>query len=133
MAVAPERLIAFLEEYRVEAGEVVFAQGDPSDSIELLVEGRVQVTLRLGDGTKLRLRTMLEQTVLGEMGFFRRVPRSASVVADQPSLLYRVTRGAYERMLVEAPEVAAALHRVIIATMADRLAFANSEVAALKR
>jgi SulP family sulfate permease len=133
MAITTERLVAFLEQHRVEAGGVVFAQGEPSDTIELLVEGRVQVVLRLGDGTKLRLRTMLEQTVLGEMGFFRRLPRSASVVADQESRLYRVTRAAYERMLAEAPDVAAALHRVIIATLADRLAFANNEIAALKR
>jgi CRP-like cAMP-binding protein len=55
------------------------------------------------------------------------------VVADEESRLYRVTRDAYERMLAEAPDVAAALHRVIIATLADRLAFANNEIAALKR
>jgi len=133
MAVASDRLLAFLEQRSVAAGETVFGQGEPSDSIELLVEGRVQVVLTLPDGTRLRLRTMLEQTVLGEMGFFRKVPRSASVVADQPSQLYRVSRDAYERMLAEAPDVAAALHRVIIATLADRLAFANSEIAALKR
>lgn len=128
-----ERLLDFLERRTVAAGETIFSQGEPSDSIELLLSGRVQVVLDLPDGSRLRLRTMLEQTVLGEMGFFRRLPRSATVVAEQPSLLYRVTRARYERMLAEAPEAAAALHRVIIATLSDRIAFANSEVAALKR
>ncbi len=126
-------LLDLLESRTVEAGGFIFRQGEPSDTIELLVSGRVQVLLDLPDGRRVRLRSMLEQTVLGEMGFFRGQPRSATVVADQESRLLRVTREAYRRMLTEAPEAAAALHRVIISTLADRLAFANSEIAALKR
>ena len=126
-------LLALLESRTVPAGTVIFRQGEPSDSIELLVSGRVQVLLELPGGRRVRLRSMLEQTVLGEMGFFRDLPRSATVIADQPSRLLRVTREAYGRMLAEAPEAAAVLHRMIITTLADRLHFANSEVAALKR
>ncbi len=126
-------LLELLESRTVEAGGYIFRQGEPSDTIELLVSGRVQVLLDLPDGRRVRLRSMLEQTVLGEMGFFRGQPRSATVVADQESHLLRVTREAYRRMLTEAPEAAAALHRMIISTLADRLAFANNEIAALKR
>jgi len=127
------RLLALLESRTVEAGGVIFRQGEPSDTIELLVSGRVQVQLELPNGVRVRLRSMLEQTVLGEMGFFRNLPRSATVIADQPSRLLRVTRETYQRMLTEDPEAAAVLHRMIISTLADRLAFANSEIAALKR
>ena len=35
---------------------------------------------------------MMGYTVVGEMGFYRQVPRTATVIAEEPSVVYRLTR-----------------------------------------
>jgi SulP family sulfate permease len=76
---------------------------------------------------------MTTRTVLGEMGFFRRLQRSATVSADGPVTLFSLTRGNFERMRRERPELAVAFEEFIIRTLADRLEFANQTVTTLSR
>ena len=79
----------------------------------------------------LRLRTMLGRTVIGEMAFYAGGLRSASVIADEESEVYALTREAFAAMEREDPAAAAKLHRFVVRILSDRLAFANREVAAL--
>ncbi len=65
------------------------------------------------------------------MGFFRKAPRVAAVIADEPSIIYRLTRKNFERMQAEDPETAAAFYRLIVRVLSDRLEFANREISAL--
>jgi SulP family sulfate permease len=74
---------------------------------------------------------MIGHTVVGEMGFYRGVPRTASVVAEGPTVIYRLTREAFDRMQAENPTAAAAFHKLIIRLLSDRLEFANREISAL--
>jgi SulP family sulfate permease len=74
---------------------------------------------------------MIGHTVVGEMGFYRGVPRTASVVAEGPTVIYRLTQEAFDRMQAEDPTSAAALHKLIIRLLSDRLEFANREISAL--
>ena len=82
-------------------------------------------------GRPIRLRRMIGHTVVGEMGFYRDVPRTASVVAEGPTVIYRLTRQAFDKMQAEDPFAAAALHKLIIRLLSDRLEFANREISAL--
>jgi SulP family sulfate permease len=49
------------------------------------------------------------------------VPRTADVVADEPSEVLRLGRASIERLEAEDPELAAALHRWLATTLALRL------------
>jgi SulP family sulfate permease len=125
------RLLRYLERRELKEGEAVFRQGEPSDSIVLLASGCVAVTVNDEQGRPIRLRRMLGYTVVGEMGFYRRVPRTASVIAEQPSVVYYLTREAFNTIEAEDPEAASAFHKLIIRLLADRLEFANREISAL--
>jgi SulP family sulfate permease len=74
---------------------------------------------------------MVGHTVVGEMGFYRHVPRTASVIAEVPTVVYRLRREDFDRMQAADPEAAAALHKLIIRLLSDRLEFANREISAL--
>jgi len=65
------------------------------------------------------------------MGFYRGVPRAASVIAEEPTVIYRLTREDFDKMQIEDPPAAAALHKLIIRLLSDRLDFANREISAL--
>ena len=125
--------LTYLTIRELAPGDVIFAQGETGDSLYLLSSGRVTILLRTPEGRELRLRSMLGHTLLGEMGVYRGVPRGASVVVDQPTVVYQLTHAAIRRMETENPDLAHAFHKFVIRTLAARLDFANREVAALQR
>jgi SulP family sulfate permease len=126
------KFASYLETDSYPAGNTLFAQGDTSEFLCLVYSGRVSVVFRTPEGQELRLRSIERHTLVGEMGLYRSVPRGASVVVDQPVVLYRLSRQDLERMEMEAPAVAVAFHRFVIRTLSERLDFANREVAALQ-
>ena len=70
-------------------------------------------------------------TVVGEMGFFRRLPRPASVVAEEPATIYVLSRTAYERLLREEPHLCAAFLHFVVRALSDRVEAADREITAL--
>ena len=72
---------------------------------------------------------MVGHTVVGEMGFYRQVSRTATVIAEEPTVVYRLTRTSSNKMQAEDPAVA--FHMLIIRLLSDRLEFAGREVSAL--
>lgn len=124
-------LMGYLERREIALAQVLYRQGEPADTIDLIAGGSVAVDVAREKGDMLRVRRMTTHTVLGEMGFFRRTPRSATVSADAPATLYTLTRESFERMRRERPDLASAFDDFIIRTLADRVDFANRGVAAL--
>jgi SulP family sulfate permease len=123
---------SYLETVSYAAGDSLFAQGDPAEFLCLVYSGRVSIVFRTAEGYELRLRSIQRHTLVGEMGLYRAVPRGASVLADQPTVVYRLSRESLERMEAENPSLALAFHRFVVRTLAERLDFANREVAALQ-
>jgi SulP family sulfate permease len=126
------RLIAgYLEQRELEAGEIVCALGAQADTIELVASGSVAVIVPGLGGRPIRVRRMTGGTVVGEMGFFRRLPRAASVVAEERTIVYVLTRGSYERLLAEDPQLCAAFLQFVVRALSDRVDAANREITAL--
>ncbi|MEZ5817161.1 MAG: SulP family inorganic anion transporter [Hyphomicrobiaceae bacterium] len=121
----------YLERRDLEGGEIVCALGAPADTIELVASGSVAVVVPgLGD-RPVRVRRMRDGTVVGEMGFFRHSPRAASVIAEEPAVVYVLTRKAYERLLSTEPALCAAVLQFVVRALSDRLESANREIGAL--
>jgi SulP family sulfate permease len=125
------RIAPYLERHELKVGEALFRQGEPPDSVEILASGCVAITIKDEQGRPIRLRRMMGYTVVGEMGFYRQVPRTATVIAEEPSVVYRLTREAFDRMQTQDPTAASVFHKLIIRLLSDRLEFANREISAL--
>jgi SulP family sulfate permease len=126
-----ERIAPFMQHQELNDGELLFKQGEPSDSVVFQASGCVAITIIDEHGRPIRLRRMIGHTVVGEMGFYRNVPRTANVVAEGPTVVYRLTREGFDEMQEKDPAAAAALHKLIIRLLSDRLEFANREISAL--
>src|SRR5215813_2550488 len=63
-----------------EPGAVIVREGETGDSIFLIGDGSAEAVLFAGDQT-ISLSRMLKGETFGEMGFFERRPRSATVRA----------------------------------------------------
>ena len=83
-----ETALRRLEPLRVEAGDVVVRQGDPSDRFFVIGEGTFEVTVAGPDGTSRHVRTLARDAVFGERGLLGGTPRTATVAASAPGLLF---------------------------------------------
>jgi SulP family sulfate permease len=126
-----DRIASYMERRELDTGEYIFRQGEPADSVVLQASGCVAITIIDEHGRPIRLRRMVGHTVVGEMGFYRRVPRTAHVIAEGPTVVYRLTRDSFEKMQAEDPPAAGAFNQLIIRLLSDRLEFANREISAL--
>lgn len=109
----------------------LYEQGTPADRIDLVAGGIVTISVHTETGGERRLRRMCQRTVVGEMGFFRSGTRSATVSIEQAAILYTLSRESFDRMTHDDPALAVAFTAFIVRTLAGRLEFANTEIAAL--
>src|SRR5436190_23949998 len=95
-------------------GDALFRQGQASTGLYVVMSGRLQVVRENADGTTIILGEAGPGESVGEMGFFTKEPRSASVVALRDSLLVRFPNAAFERIVASHPEVVRDLTRMMI-------------------
>jgi SulP family sulfate permease len=117
----PPGLARHLERVSVPEGTVLLHQDDPPGEIYVLESGRLGVETVTAEGTRLRLRTLRPGVVVGEIALYTGVARTADVVAETPSVVLRIGRESIERLEAEEPDLAAALHRWLATTLAERL------------
>jgi SulP family sulfate permease len=126
------RLGGFLEKRELSEGDILCEEGTPAQEMFFIEQGRVGVIFGSGEES-VRLRSLGERTILGEMGLYRSRVRSASVIAEQSSTVYVLSREAFNRMEKTDPVLAAAFNAAIVRTLADRLEFESAMVASLQR
>jgi sulfate permease, SulP family len=124
-------LLASLERLDVPAGYFVIHQGATADDVFFLESGRLTATLSGDAGEIIRLRTMEPGTVVGELAFYTGGTRTASVVTESPSVLYRLSRQAFDEIEAREPQLAVTLHRRFATILAERLADNLATMAAL--
>ncbi len=96
-------------ETALEAGAILWAEGDPGDSVVYLVEGTLAVTDRTPDGDPLVIRTMEAGSVVGELAAFDGRPRSATVKASTPCRIVRLPAADFCDLIETRPDILAEL------------------------
>ena len=123
-------LLPHLEPIALSAGEFLFRQADPGDSVYFVDSGRVTVALALGGGKTIRLRSFGAGTIVGEMAVYTGTNRSADVVADVPTAVLRLPLATLKRLEADEPALASQFHEFVVRVLAARLAVANEQIRA---
>jgi sulfate permease, SulP family len=126
-----DRFMKYLEKEEVQQYHIVINKGDPPDSMYFIDSGELTTRLEISKGKFIRLRNQGGGTMVGEMGLFLRQSRTATVVADEPSVLYKLSLPEYHRMMQDDPELAFHLHQWIGRVLSVRLAENNHTLEAL--
>ena len=124
-------LVASMEEIRLQPGDRFIRAGETGEDLFLLWTGRAKVEAVLANGKRLRLRTVKPGVVLGEIAIYRGGARTADVVAEVPSTVYRLARRQLRYLEQADPELALLVHRLCATTLAERLTIANRVVQSL--
>ncbi|MEO8344084.1 MAG: mechanosensitive ion channel family protein [Betaproteobacteria bacterium] len=113
-------LAAELSDAPYVSGDVISREGDVSDSLFILAEGKVEILREGADGADVRTR-LAEQAApnhFGEMGLLMGQPRIATVIARGDVLCYRLEKRGFDAILKARPEIAEALSRVLAVRLA---------------
>ncbi len=113
-------LAKWTEVLAFDAGESVVQRGDPGDGLYLILEGAAEV--RRGNRSLSRLSA---GQFFGEMSLFDDLPRSADVVAAEPSKMARLQKWEFWGFAASQPNVILN----ILAEMSRRLRAANQALA----
>jgi CRP-like cAMP-binding protein len=108
-----------------EAGQVVFREGDASDTCYVVHTGHTRAVHQHGDGRTLTLATFGPGDIFGELALFEDELRSATVEALEPTSVVAVLGPDMRRLMSEHPGIAL---RLVIA-LGRRLRETNERLA----
>ena len=83
--------ISKLAERHFAAGATVVAEGEPGRSLFIVRSGRLSVSKRAHAGGTIRMSVLEPGDFFGEMTLIEMQNRSATVVAERPTVLYELT------------------------------------------
>lgn len=110
------RIMQVAEVLAYDAGQVVVREGDRGDELFIVLSGSVHITR--GDSI---LSEVSAGEHFGEMALIRSMPRSATVIAVEPSELIAVRRADFFEILRKEHELAVKLLWQFLGVLADRL------------
>ena len=93
-----EQLYQMAETVSVPAEQLVLREGDPGDSLYVVLDGELEVTKRQG-GQDVLLALYEPGQFFGEMALLEQAPRSASVRTLRESTLLMISQGAFQTLL----------------------------------
>jgi CRP/FNR family transcriptional regulator, cyclic AMP receptor protein len=128
--VEPEaaEMVAQQFEYQdVPRGHVVFHEGEPGDSLYIVLSGKVKLGRKSADGRENLVALMGPSDQFGELSMFDPGPRTTTATAVTDSRLARMPKQALRAWITERPEIAEKLLRVL----ARRLRRTNNMLADL--
>ena len=84
----PGELIQKLEKSgtieQLSAGHIICREGDETNSMYLILQGKVKVVKRDAQGTEIEMAILESGNLLGELAFLDNKPRSADAVCKTP-------------------------------------------------
>ncbi len=104
-----ERIAQFAVPRDFEPGEVVFREGDASDTCYIVRSGRARAVRTHAGGRTLTLATFGPGDIFGELALFEDEKRSATVEAIEPTSALAVLGPDMRRLMSEHAEISARL------------------------
>lgn len=92
-------------------GEAIVTEGEAGDAMYAIAEGRVGVVRTVDGQPPRRVAEMREGDFFGEMALLSDAPRLATVVAEVPTVVLRLSRAHVDALVRAHPQIGAAIAR----------------------
>lgn len=116
-----EAMAGYVQCYEVDAGTVVFKEGDAGNYMCLLIKGEVEILKHDNEGNAHRIVTVTRGKTVGEMSIIDGEPRSATCIASKASVLLLLTKDNYARLIHDRPGLAVHILEKLAKLMSQRL------------
>jgi CRP-like cAMP-binding protein len=112
---------------KLDKGELLFYQTDPSDAIYIVRSGCISLFLATPDGRDMVINEMRPGDCFGELGLVTGLLRSTGAMAREPSLILRIPKDTFMHGLDVEPK----LMRRVLRMTAQRLRVSSERESAL--
>ena len=100
-----KQVVAKLNLKHYEKGTVIVKEGDPGDSLFVVVRGEVRVLTQTPKKKEVFLANLGEGEFFGEIALLTGKPRTATIITNSTSELLELTRDDYEKIIEQYPNV----------------------------
>jgi CRP-like cAMP-binding protein len=125
-------LLSLLTETTLQEGQLLFREGDLSNGMHFIVEGRVDVQVTGGEAESLPVATLGPGEIVGEMGVIDGCVRTASAVAGTRVRTCFLKASTWLELAAEGDRLAIWLLDVTTGTLARRIQALTERVAAAR-
>lgn len=120
-----DKLLSLAKDIRTfEGNEVLFEENDPGDSLYIILEGRVEISLLWEDGRRLGLDVMRPGFLFGEIALFNPGPRTATARTLEPCKLALLSHDDLMMEIKKRPDLAVE----ILLIMGQRMRWMNQQL-----
>ena len=114
------------KEVTFSKGDVVMTEGEEGGELFVVIEGKVQIERRVGEGSTIKIAQSEQRgMMLGEMSLVDMKPRSATVRADSDLKMVSISKESLADIFDKDPKVLATISLNIARALSDRLRHSN--------
>ena len=124
-------LLQYLKRIELSPNAKIIQQDTVANDLFFIETGRLSAYLEQEGHVPIRLQTVVDDTIVGEIGFYLGELRTATVIAEDPSVVYRLSKCALAALEAEQPIVALALHKLLVEKTAKRVSLVSKSVKGL--
>lgn len=95
-------------------GRTIVAEGEPSQSLYILLSGRAKVQRSDSEGKEVILAVIGPREFFGEMSLIDDAPRSASVITIESSDFMAINKDSFKAVLVQSPDISMQIMRGLV-------------------
>lgn len=117
-------LIGHVKKY--EAGTIIFAEGDPGDTLYLIISGSVRISKMQNDAEEA-LAVLESRSFFGEMTLFDRDERSAHAIANENASVFAISADALTQLFDKNKSIAYKFLWAFCLTLTRRLRSTNEK------
>ncbi len=122
-----EKIASLMEPLRMGKGETLFVEGESGRDLYFILEGRIDVLLRMVEKTlhENKVSTIKQGEIIGELSFLDGQKRSATAIVRNDVLLYKLPFEKAMAYFDSHPQVGYVFMREIANSLADRVRTVN--------
>lgn len=112
----------------IDKGETIFAEGDAGTFMCIIHQGTVSVQKLAADDQQVEIAVLRRGRAFGEMAVLDGERRSASCIAATSCQLLNLGRDSLDKMLEDAPKIAAKIIRALAISLSKRLRMVDGQL-----
>lgn len=97
----------------LKKGAVIIKQASAGDSFFVIAEGKLAVWMKRLDRKKVFIEHLFEGDYFGEMSLLTGEKRNATVIAEEESVIYKLSKNDFKRILVKNPAIIDGMSQVV--------------------
>ena len=122
-------LIEHMTRVEVNESEILFEQGDDDEGLYMLERGSMTALIGTDHNGFRRVKKFRPGALIGEMSAYTvDRKRTATIVADEDSVLYHLTSEKLARLDVDDLKLAASIHELVARTLGGRITYMNKRL-----